>query len=121
MPYRSAMMIVADESFRGSLLSQDAVGGNTEISCLHITFSIQDNNGFTPWLPHELQAMYKGRFLLQAPTQGGTLNEKKAVRVSPRQCNTSDTLQPDMSKPSGPVASSKEWYNLELRPYCAQC
>ena len=75
-------MIVVDESFRGSLLSQDAVGGNTEISCLHITFSIQDN-GFTPWLLHELQAMYKGRFLLQAPTQGGTLNEKKSGSRQP--------------------------------------
>ena len=70
-------MIVVDESFRGSLSSQDAVGRNTEISCLRVTFSIQDNNGFTPWLLHKLQAMYKGRFLLQAPTQGGTLNEKK--------------------------------------------
>jgi hypothetical protein len=54
MPYRSAMMIVVDKSFRGSLLSQDAVGRNTEISCFRITFSIQDNNGFTPWPLHKL-------------------------------------------------------------------
>ena len=41
MPYRSAMMIVVDKSFRGSLLSQDAVGRNTEISCLryHVQYS----------------------------------------------------------------------------------
>lgn len=69
-------MIVVDKSFRGSLLSQDAVGRNTEISCFRITFSIRDNNGFTPLSLHKLEALYKGGFLLQAPTRGGRLNEK---------------------------------------------
>jgi len=38
---------------------------------------------------------------------------KKRVRVSWRQCNTSDTVRKDMSKPSGPSSSFKNKYNLE--------
>ena len=47
--------------------------------------------------------------LLHIPGKPGTA--MKRIRVNWRQCNTSDTVERDMSKPSGPSPGDKNKYN----------